>query len=48
MKPEDEPTMIFDRDCKVLHNYDDELINLFNEVCGPISLAELFDQNVQH
>ena len=48
VKPEDEPTMIFDRDCKVLHNYDDELINLFNSVCGPISLADLFAQDVQH
>jgi len=40
--------MIFDRECKVLHNYDDELINLINEACGPISLAEIFAQGVQH
>ncbi|CRK83384.1 carboxylesterase/lipase family protein [Neobacillus massiliamazoniensis] len=48
VKPEDEPTMIFDRDCKLRNNYDDELMNLFDEVCGPISLADLFAQDVQH
>ena len=48
VKPKDEPTMIFDRDCKVLHNYDDELMNLYDKACGPISLASLFAQDVQH
>jgi len=48
VKPEDEPTMIFDRDCKVLHNYDDELMNLYDKVRGPISVASLFAQDVQH
>ncbi|MDZ4957107.1 carboxylesterase family protein, partial [Clostridium perfringens] len=48
VKSEDEPTMIFDRDCKVRHNYDDELMKLYDEVCGPINLADLLSQDVQH
>lgn len=43
-----EATMIYDRDCKVLYNYDDELLKVLNEACGPISLAEIFAQDVQH
>lgn len=46
--PEEEPTMIFDRQCKVVNNYDDELMNMFDKACGPISLAALFAENVQH
>lgn len=46
--PDEEATMIYDRECKVLYNYDDKLIQALNEVCGPINLAELFAQDIQH
>lgn len=48
VKPEDEPTMIFDRECKILHNYDDKLMKLFDDIYGPINLTELFGQDIQH
>ena len=44
----EEPTMIYDRECKVLNNYDDELMKTLHEACGPFSLAELFAQDIQH
>lgn len=43
-----EPTMIWDKVCEVRENFDDELIALYDEVCGPFSLADLFEQDVQH
>jgi para-nitrobenzyl esterase len=46
--PLDEATMIFDRKCEIRHNYDDELMNLLEEILPPFNLAALFSQDVQH
>lgn len=45
---EDEPTMIFDRECEVRHNYDDELLALCKEILPPINIMEMMAANVQH
>lgn len=44
----EEPTMIFDRMCEVRNNYDNALFALFDKALPPFSLAELFQQDVQH
>lgn len=46
--PSDETTMLFDRKCEAKHNFDDELMKVYDDVCGPFSLADLFAQDVQH
>lgn len=47
--PEDEPTMIFDRECRVGHNYDDALLNRLEEISPPFNLFEMMAQeNIQH
>jgi para-nitrobenzyl esterase len=46
--PADEPTMVFDRECEVRHNYDGRLLALFDEIAGPFSLAEMFTKEAQH
>lgn len=45
---DNEPTMIFDRNCEVRNNYDHALFALFEEALPPFSLAELFQQDIQH
>lgn len=42
------PTMIFDKNCELRINYDDELMTLLEEIMPPISLATLFEQDIQH
>lgn len=45
----EEPTMIFDRECQVRQNYDDELYRLIDSILPPFNLMELMaSQNVQH
>lgn len=47
--PEDEPTMIFDRECEIRSNYDDELLNLIDSVLPPFDLmAMMAEMNIQH
>ncbi len=44
-----EPTMIFDRECRLCYNYDDELLNLIDSVLPPFDLmAMMAEMNVQH
>lgn len=46
---ESEPTMIFDRECQVRRNYDDELLRLIDSVLPPFNMAEMMDGvDVQH
>ncbi len=46
---EQEPTMIFDRECEVRMNYDDGLYELIDSVLPPFSLQEsMEEQDVQH
>ena len=41
--------MIFDRECQVRQNYDDELYHLIDSILPPFNLMELTaSQNVQH
>ncbi len=42
----DVPTMIFDKQCEVRHNYDDELFSLIDSILPPFSFLELLGQNV--
>ena len=45
----EEPTMIFDRECQLRYNYDDELLRLVDSVLPPFNLMELMaSQNIQH
>ena len=43
----DEPTMIFDRECEVRHNFDDQLLNKLDEVMSPFSIFEMM-KDAQH
>lgn len=46
---EKEPTMIFDEECQLRYNYDDELLQLIDSILPPFNLMELMaTQNVQH
>lgn len=46
---ESEPTMIFDRECRVRCNYDDALLDLLDSVMPPSSLMEMMaGLDVQH
>ena len=46
---EKEPTMIFDRECQVRYNFDDELLELIDSILPPFSMAELMaSQDIQH
>ena len=49
-KPDDIPTMVFDRKCEVRHNYDDELISLYLDIAGHFSFEALAEdgENIQH
>lgn len=41
--------MIFDRECQMRYNYDDELLRLVDSILPPINLTELMaSQNIQH
>lgn len=44
----EEPTMIFDRECRVVNNYDDEILKLLDELLPPFSMAAMMEENVQH
>jgi len=46
--PGDEHTMIFDRQCEVRHNYDDELMALLQEISPPFSFFTKGDEGIQH
>lgn len=43
-----EPTMIFDANCRVANNFDDELLALADRVLPKINLMSMMKQNVQH
>ncbi len=43
-----EPTMIFDTQCHVENNFDDELLALMDKVLPPFNIMSLMKQNVQH
>lgn len=46
---EEEPTMIFDRECQVRNHFDDELLKLIDSILPPFNLMELMaSQNIQH
>ena len=46
---EQEPTMIFDKECEVRYNFDDALFERINSILPPCNLMEtLNDQDVQH
>lgn len=44
----DEPTMIFDRECELRHNYDDALYAAIDRVLPPFSMMDMGNQEVQH
>lgn len=44
----DEPTMIFDRECEVRHNYDDALYAAIDRILPPFNIMDLGNQDVQH
>lgn len=47
--PEEEPTMIFDRECEVRGNYDDGLLDLIDRVLPPFDLmAMMAETDIQH
>ncbi len=46
--PNDEATMIFDRECRLRHNYDDELLALLDRVAKPFSFGGEDAGEVQH
>ncbi len=46
--PATEPTMIFDRACRVENNFDDELMTLMNEVLPKFNIMSMMKANVQH
>ncbi len=45
---EEEPTQIFDRQCRVGNNFDDELMALMERVLPKFNLMAMMKQNVQH
>lgn len=46
---EQEPTMIFDRECEVRYNFDDRLLERMDSILPPFNLmAMVAEQNVQH
>ncbi len=46
---EEEPTMIFDRECRVANNFDDELLKLMDDVLPPFNLMKMMQQqDIQH
>jgi len=45
---ENEPTMIFDRTCRVGYNFDDELMQLMQEVLPPFNIMKMMKENIQH
>lgn len=46
---EQEPTMIFDRECEVRFNFDDKLFEKINSILPPFNLMEMLaSQDVQH
>jgi len=47
-KPGDAATMVFEEHSSVRHNFDDALLELFEEIAPPFSLAALFQQDIQH
>lgn len=48
--PDDEATMIFDRDCMVRHNFDDDLLRLHVSASPKLSLEGMkeVEKDVQH
>lgn len=46
--PEDVPTITFDRESRVRHNYDDEVFAEINKVLPPFSFADMAGENIQH
>ena len=50
MTEEKEPTMIFDRECEVRYNFDDELYQKIDEILPPFNLMQMMAQGaeIQH
>lgn len=46
--PEDVPTMTFDRESRVRHNYDDEVFAEINKVLPPFKFADMAGEDIQH
>lgn len=47
--PDFEPTMIFDKDCEVRHNFDDRLYEKIDSILPPFNLMEMMmKENIQH
>ena len=46
--PEDVPTITFDRESRVRHNYDDEVSAEINKVLPPFSFADMAGEDIQH
>ncbi len=46
--PDVEPTMIFDRECRVAENFDDELMRLMDDVLPKFNIMSMMKANVQH
>ena len=47
-QPEHEITMIFDKDCVVRENFDNELLKLLKQVLPEFSLEMLMNTAIQH
>ncbi len=43
-----ETTMMLDRNCEARTNYDDELLNLLEEILPPFNLMALMSEDIQH
>lgn len=46
--PEDVPTITFDRESRVRHNYDDEVSAEINKVLPSFSFADMAGEDIQH
>lgn len=45
---DDAITMVFDEICETRNHFDDELIELYEKVTGPVDIEELFQLDIQH
>ncbi len=43
-----EPTMIFDKECSVKINYDNELMDFLDEILPPFDFSALMSEDIQH
>ena len=45
---QNEPTMIFDRKCEVRNNFDDELLNLYNQSNALVNPLLSLEEEIQY